>query len=159
MHRNLKFLHMTNFSPHISLVILATNIRYGRNSFLTFRGAAGSQVWWSEVWHGGRDLQWRQTTKIRLRSVGLSTFRRVGGTENGTYGRLPPLWGPPAQASRDPNNVWRPSPSCKGQSFRWACVTLARIRLRQSGTKYGRRRFSGVDVCGGGLTLVYLTSP
>ena len=28
MHINLKFLHMTNFSPHISLVILVTNIRY-----------------------------------------------------------------------------------------------------------------------------------
>ena len=28
VHINLKFLHMTNFSPHISLVILVTNIRY-----------------------------------------------------------------------------------------------------------------------------------
>ena len=29
MHRNLKFLHLKNFSPHISLVILATSMRYG----------------------------------------------------------------------------------------------------------------------------------
>ena len=28
MHINLKFLHITIFSPHISLVILVTNIRY-----------------------------------------------------------------------------------------------------------------------------------
>ena len=28
MHINLKFLHMTNFSPHISFVIFATNMRY-----------------------------------------------------------------------------------------------------------------------------------
>ena len=27
-HRNIRFLHMTNFSPHISLLILVTNIRY-----------------------------------------------------------------------------------------------------------------------------------
>ena len=30
-HRNLIFLHMTNFSPHISLAILATNIRNGHS--------------------------------------------------------------------------------------------------------------------------------
>ena len=29
MNINLKFLHMTNFSPHISFVIFATNMRYG----------------------------------------------------------------------------------------------------------------------------------
>ena len=28
MHINLKFLHITNFSPHISFVIFVTNIRY-----------------------------------------------------------------------------------------------------------------------------------
>ena len=28
MHINLKFLQMTNFSPHISFVIFATNMRY-----------------------------------------------------------------------------------------------------------------------------------
>ena len=34
MHRNLKFLHMTNFSPHMSYVIYVTNMRYEKTSIL-----------------------------------------------------------------------------------------------------------------------------
>ena len=71
MHQNLKFLHMTNFSPHVSFVNFVTNMRYADivAYFLWFQlpkhfsGRRTNRGWW-------KDCLMRQLASTRMPSPG-----------------------------------------------------------------------------------------